>query len=62
MRIATFIAVLAVAAAACSSGESVFSLELGDCFDDPETFDEVSELDTIDCSEPHDNEIYALET
>jgi hypothetical protein len=44
------------------SGEvSVFSLRVGDCFDD-EGFDQeaVSSLAAVPCIEPHDNEAYAL--
>lgn len=38
-----------------------FSMRVGDCFDD--TFfsaDEISEVPGVPCSEPHDNEVYAL--
>ena len=39
---------------------SVFDLKVGDCFNDPEdlTQAEVTAVPTVDCSEPHDNEIY----
>lgn len=51
-------------AAACSSG-NVTSLEVGDCFDDQESLvlgevAEVSSVPIVDCSEPHDNEVFAL--
>ena len=44
-----------------SGDVSVFSLRVGDCFDD-EGFDreEVSSLAAVPCGEPHDNEVYAL--
>lgn len=47
---------LALVAAACSG--NVFDLEVGQCFDNPESFDEVSNVDIVDCDEPHDNEVY----
>jgi len=37
----------------------VFQIRVGDCFDDTETFDEISSLPAVPCSEPHDNEAYA---
>lgn len=50
----------ALVLAACSPG-SVFSLEEGDCFDDEGEFsDEVSDVPIVDCSEPHDNEVYVI--
>lgn len=46
-------------AAACGGGKSVDSLSVGDCFDDPPSFDtEIESVDTLDCDEPHDNEVY----
>lgn len=38
---------------------SVFSIQVGDCFDDHED-GEVMQVGGIPCSEPHDNEVYAL--
>ncbi len=50
-----------LAAAACSGGTSVFSLEVGDCFNDPNTTAlQVAEVDAVPCAEPHDNEVYAV--
>lgn len=40
-------------------GGSVFELEVGDCFDDPADFADVSNVITAECSQPHDNEVYA---
>ena len=38
-----------------------FDLRVGDCFDDSESFgDEISSLPGVPCSEPHDNETYAV--
>jgi hypothetical protein len=44
---------------ACGDDTSVFNLEVGDCFnDDPAASETVSDVATVDCAEPHDNEIY----
>lgn len=37
----------------------VFSIKVGDCFDDGNSFDEISTLPGVPCAEPHDNEAYA---
>jgi len=38
-----------------------FQVRIGDCFDDVSSFDdEVTSLPGVPCSEPHDNEAYAL--
>lgn len=38
-----------------------FALSVGDCFDDTEVgVNEVTEVPGLPCSEPHDNEVYAL--
>ena len=37
-----------------------FNLRVGDCFDDIDTFDGVSSVPGVPCSEPHDNETYAV--
>lgn len=43
---------------ACSEG-SVFSLEIGDCFNDPaDGVTEASSVEMVDCADPHDNEVY----
>jgi hypothetical protein len=40
--------------------ESVFSMEVGLCFDDEDTSaTEVSSVPDVPCDEPHDNEVYA---
>lgn len=44
---------------------NAFSLEVGDCFDDPDGVDlgtqtTVFELPAVPCSQPHDNEVFAL--
>ncbi len=54
----TLVLALALVAAACSG--NVFDLEVGDCFDDPDSFDEVANVDLVDCADPHDNEVYHL--
>jgi hypothetical protein len=52
---------IAMVATACS-GTSVFDLSVGDCFDDPSNFEEVSSVEVVECTEPHDNEVYADRT
>ena len=59
MKIAFVAAVALVVAVACGSG-NVFELKVGECFDDPENMDQVSDVELIDCEQPHDNEVYAL--
>lgn len=41
-------------------GGNVFDLSVGDCFDDTEDISggEVSDVPIVDCSEPHDNEVF----
>jgi Septum formation len=49
--------------AGCGDDEasSPFDVEVGDCFDTPAAEDsEVSQLVTLSCDEPHDNEAYFL--
>ena len=44
--------------AGCGGATSVADIAVGDCFDDPgETV--ISELELIDCDQPHDNEVFA---
>jgi len=50
--------VLAVGLVACGQ-QSVFSLPIGTCFDD-QADGEISSVPEVDCSEPHDNEVFAL--
>ena len=61
MKRITLIALVAVAlvAGACGQG-NVFSLEVGTCFDDPEGFGEIADVPIVECSDPHDNEVYYL--
>lgn len=44
--------------AACGS-QSVFSMDIGMCFDNQDS-DQLSSVPAVDCSEPHDNEVFAL--
>lgn len=47
-----------------AGGLSVFSMQVGDCFDDPpglwEGDTEFGELPGLPCSEPHDNEVFHI--
>lgn len=47
-----------------STGDlDVMSLQVGDCFDDPADLDDVVfEVTAIPCSEPHDNEVYSVQS
>ena len=42
-------------------GTSVFDLEVGQCFDDPDSFEAVADVDIVSCDQAHDNEVYAIE-
>ncbi len=58
-RVAVIVAV--AASIGCASPGNVFSVDPGDCFDDPDTAaDEISDVALVDCEEPHDNEVYAV--
>lgn len=54
------IMMIALVAMTTACAGNVFSLEVGQCFNDPDEFDEVSSVETVDCSESHDNEVYHL--
>lgn len=54
------LAVLALALVASACGGNVFDLEVGQCFQNPDDFAEVSNVNTVDCDEPHHNEVYHL--
>jgi hypothetical protein len=52
--------VLLITISGCTQN-NVFVLSLGDCFDDESSSsDEVSEVPIVECSDPHDNEVYAV--
>lgn len=38
----------------------VFSLQVGDCFLDPDATDTVAEVPLVPCDEPHDNEVFNI--
>ncbi|HJU52771.1 MAG TPA: septum formation family protein [Acidimicrobiia bacterium] len=48
----------AIVVLACGQ-QSVFSLPVGTCFDD-QADGEISSVPEVDCSQPHDNEVFAL--
>lgn len=50
-------AVIALALITTACGGNAFELETGQCLDEPDT-DEVVNVEIVDCSEPHDLEIY----
>jgi hypothetical protein len=51
------LAVVLLLGGACSTEGNVFSLEVGDCFNDPQA-DEVIDVPIVDCAEAHDYEVY----
>lgn len=71
-RLLALLAVLTIVFAACggperddagniieSGTEDVFSLQVGDCFDnESEEADEIANVPAVPCAEPHDNEVY----
>lgn len=56
-RLALLVMAIGLIASACSG--TVLELEVGTCFDDPETFVEVEDVPIVDCEDPHDNEVIA---
>ena len=56
----TLMVLIAVAMTAAACGQSVFALEVGQCFNDPSSTEEVSSVSTVDCAEPHNNEVFHL--
>lgn len=63
---AALLTVTAVSLAGCSllpgvpEGEQdVFSIEIGDCLNDQSAQEEVTSVPIVDCSEPHDAEVFA---
>lgn len=59
-RFAVVVVVLAIVLTACTP--QVLELEVGACFDDPPAFESVTDVPIRDCSQPHDNEVIALES
>ena len=57
-RAATVLVGLAVLLSACAQ-RNVFELATGTCFDDPGSGTEFTEVPIVECSEPHDNVVYA---
>jgi hypothetical protein len=51
--------VLALFAVGCSGEGNVFSLGVGDCFTSI-TDTEISDVPIVDCSEPHEHEVFAV--
>lgn len=58
-RLTPLLAAVALTAASCG-GDTAFSLDVGDCFQDPDSFDTVAAVEFVDCEEPHDNEVYMV--
>ena len=49
---------VALFATACGQGNA-FDMEIGECFQEPDAL-EFSDVDKVDCAEPHDNEVFAI--
>ena len=64
LRTLAGLVLVAMLLAACSG--NVFDLAVGDCFDDGDMslgeLEEVGEVPLVECSVPHDNEVYAVVT
>lgn len=58
-RVALVALVLSLFAAGCGDEGNVFSLGVGDCFGEVGG-GEISDVPIVDCSEPHENEVYAV--
>ncbi len=58
-RVAMLALVLALFAVSCSDEGNVFSLGVGDCFT-AVTDTEISDVPIVDCSEPHEHEVFAV--
>ncbi len=63
-RVGFLLALLTLVASCGGDGDGggdadVFSLSVGTCFDDQDD-GEISSVPAVDCSEPHDNEVFAL--
>ena len=56
-RFAVLLIALVTFATACQG--NVFSLSVGDCFNDPDSGDEVANVEMVECGESHDNEVFA---
>ena len=57
-RVSLLVAVSALVLSAC--GAQVLTLEVGTCFDDPESYEEVTDVPIVDCADPHGNEVIGL--
>ena len=58
-RTIVVLALVLVAVGCGDDASSVFDLGVGDCFDDQDLGSEViNEVPIVECSEPHDNEVY----
>ncbi len=55
----TALLVLAIGLIASACSATVLELEVGTCFDDPDTFEEVEDVPIVECEDPHDNEVIA---
>ncbi len=54
------LAIVALSLVAAGCAGEVLSLEVGTCFDDPPSYEEVTDVPQVECVEPHDNEVIGL--
>ncbi len=59
MKRTTMMGLFAGAFVLSACAGAVLALDVGTCFDDPESFAEVRDVPIVDCDEPHDNEVIA---
>lgn len=55
-HIALLVLAIGLVASACST--EVLTLSVGTCFDDPASFEDVTDVPQIDCASPHENEVF----
>jgi len=64
MRALCLAFVLIALAVGCQTGSSSMSLKVGDCFNYSEGVDAngdtVQQIDTVDCSQPHSDEVFSV--
>ena len=52
--------VVALSLFAASCAGEVLTMEVGTCFDDPPSYEEVTDVPEVECVDPHDNEVIGL--
>ena len=60
--VAVAAALLLTGCGAPADGDDVFAIVVGDCLNDADVPDEVTTLPIVECSDPHDSEVFARTT